>query len=171
MELTIINPPLDFWSLKSDIAYPALLQYGYDVYALTGDLTNQSKWIYVILSNGQSQTVDPIPAGYTFSHTIKANAGFPNTGNTLNPNPNNDAGLIALWGAYPELNVLNNSDVTFDDFKGIDLTGIPKEDFTINNEGDVIKDMASEPYTKLLDVNGVVIKTVEGNPIYAIKDF
>lgn len=158
MELTIINKPADFWSLKSDTSFPALLKYGYDVYAEIGDELTQSKWIYVILSNGQSQTVDPIPAGYVFSHTIKANAGFSNTGNTLNPNPNNDAGLIALWGAYLELNVLNNSAVTFAQLDGIDLTGIPEAGFRMTKkDGLVIKDMASNISAFVVVHLGVVV--------------
>jgi hypothetical protein len=71
-----------FWATRSDAAFPALLKYGYDVYAEIGDLTNQSKWQYIILTEGKSKTID-VPTGYQYSHTVPPRSGFSNTGNTL----------------------------------------------------------------------------------------
>jgi hypothetical protein len=127
------------------------------VYAEIGDEANQSKWIYVILSNGQSQTVDPIPAGYAFSHTIKANAGFSNTGNTgLN---SDNAGLNALFDGHAALGVLKYPNkFTFDDLNDMDLTGILEADFRMTKkDGLLILDMASNISAFVVVHLGVVV--------------
>lgn len=174
MEFTIVNQNTDFWDNKSDIAYSALFKYGYDVYAEIGDLENQSKWIYVILNNRQSQTINPIVGYTTEPHfTVKPNVGFSNTGNTIDLNPNNDAGLIALWSAYSELIVLNGNNVTFAELFNIDVAidPVPKEDFriTIDEENRVINDMASQPYEEVTE-NGEVV-TENGEVVIDIKIF
>jgi|GEM_PF-2602325 len=97
---------------------------------------------------------------------LQYSGGFWNTGNIIDW-VQGDAGLIALAEAYG----IPYPEITYDEIKAIDTSVIPEEDFQVDNSGDVIKNWAAQPYTKLLDVNGEVVKTVEGNPIYAIKDF
>lgn len=166
MNLKIINPPATLWDTKSDTAYPALLKYGYDVYAEIGDETNQSKWIYVILANGVSQEID-VPVGYAFSHTVKTNAGFSNTGAKIDW-VNGDAGLQAIATAYSIPNP-----ATFQELKDLDLSAIPESDFRyfINKAGTVITNIIAQPYQQFLDLDGNPVYTQDDKEFWVIKTF
>ena len=166
MELTVINPPATLWDSYSDIAYDARLALGYDVYAEIGDETNQSKWIYVIYANRASQTID-IPAGYAFSHTVPPNAGFSNTGATIDW-VNGDAGLQAIADNYSIPNP-----ISFQQLKDLDLTTIPESDFRydINAEETAITNIAAQPYQQYLDVDGNPVYTQDDKEFWVIKTF
>jgi len=142
MNLTIITPPATFWDTKSDLAYPALLQYGYNLFQQIADPT---KFLRII-----DKSVLAV-SGYTFIQTIPANSGFSNTGNTLlQPT---DAGLEALATEYG----LPYPTMTYAQLKAIDTTIIPKKDFQIDNSGEVIKNMASQPYENVTYEGAVVV--------------
>lgn len=99
------------------------------------------------------------------------NNGFWNSGNDL-LNADDD-GLNSLYGQYPALNVLANPNrFDFDDIVGIDLTGIPEDDFRLTKsaDGKYIKGMATQPYDEALkDVNGQIVYDSNGEKIYPLK--
>lgn len=176
---TVVGATLsDFWSETSEYAYPALLAKGGEIYeddAFPGD---QTKYLYVIKS--ETGFITPTISGYTKIGEYEPNKGLWNTGNTY-CQPSGDYGLFALSKAYTELDfqygVTANDPLEFDWYtlKAIDVTvdPIPKEDFTINNETEYIKDMASAPYEPqpLRDVNGEILYDINGERLYPLKEF
>ncbi|MHA2367002.1 MAG: hypothetical protein ACXAC7_23820, partial [Candidatus Hodarchaeales archaeon] len=68
----------DFHSRKGDVINPALLVYGYERFE--NDIT-PGDYIDIIFSNGVARGI--IPPGYSLKETIQPNAGFSDTGNTL----------------------------------------------------------------------------------------
>lgn len=167
MELTIVNKNVDFWDNKSNLAYPALLAYGFEKYESD---TIPGKFIYII-ANSDGSFKSPVIAGYTKVGEYPKGGYLPTENTLLQPN---DEGLKALSVAYGlgwEDGAGNMVEFDYDTMKAYDTGLIPKEDFQINNSGDTIKDMVSQPYQKFNDANGDAVYTSDGDRLWVLKTF
>lgn len=145
------------WDTKSNIVFPALLKYGYTLFLKDGTTDEYLRVIYV---NGEPQSSSEVE--YTYQYEVPPNAGFSNTGNTVNW-VNGDVGLQAVADQYSIPYILS-----FDQMLAIDFSVIPEGVLRVTFEDNVFKDWAVQPYESVTYEGEVV--THNGEPITYLKD-